>query len=189
MNRIKIIQTATILFAKYGIEAVSITLIAKEANVSEQAVEAEFNGMEQLLVACVQREIEMLETDVADAVSQAQSSLELLIDAVSTVFAGLSRFCAAFYSDLVKFPLVHKQMTSFKEKFHNSCIGYFRDCEKDDFFSSDFFNMESAASFCIETFGNMEYKYQAKMIRIFLKSISTKKGVREINRIDNEHIF
>jgi len=186
MNRNRIIQTAIALFAVYGIKAVDISRIAKETHISEQTVDAEFSSMEQLLEACVQHEIEVLETDVSDAILQSHSSLELLVDVISTVFAGLSRFCTAFYCDLGEFPLVQKQMILFRNKFHNNCIGYFIECEKDGFFSSDFFSMESSASFCIETFVNMEYKYQAKIIRIFLQSISTKKGIREINRIDRE---
>ena len=189
MNRNRIIQTATALFAAYGIKTVDMKRIAKEAYLSEQALEAEFSGMDELLETCVQHEIEMLKTDISDAVSDSQSSLELLFNAVSTVFAEYSGFCAAFYKDLREYPAAWNQLNSFREKFHNNCIGYFSDCEKDGFFSSDFLSMESSATFCIETFGSMEYKYQAKMMRIFLQSISTKKGIREIRRIDSERIF
>ena len=187
-NKIKIVQTATALFAKYGIKSVDISRIAKDAEVSEKAIETEFNSMEQLLEACLQHEIKLLETEVSEAVWQAQSSLELLTGAVSTFFAGLSRFCTAFYCDLRKFPLIQKQVFSYKEKIQNRCIDYFMECEKDGYFTKEF-NMESVALIYFETVGNIEYKYQANVIRLFLKSICTEKGVNEISRIETERNF
>jgi len=188
VNRNRIIQTATALFAAYGIKGVDMKRIAKEAFVSEQALEAEFSGIEQLLEACVQHEIETLETDVTDAISQSQSSLELLIDDISTVFAERSRFCATFYKDLNAYPAAWNRVVLFKDNFRNRCIGYFRDCEKDGFFSPDF-NMESTTAICVETLGNIQRKFQPNVIRVFLQSISTEKGENEINRINSERIF
>ena len=188
MNRNRIIQTATALFAAYGINTVDMSRIAHEAHVSEEVLEAEFSSMDELLEACLISEIEMLKTDVTDAISGSQSSLELLVDEISTVFADGSRFCAAFYKDLKGYPAAWNRLISHKENFRNRCIGYFRDCEKDGFFSPDF-NMESTAAICVETLGSIQRKFQPNVIRIFLQSICTEKGENEIKRINSERIF
>jgi AcrR family transcriptional regulator len=185
MTKNKIIQAATALFAKHGIEAVSMEQIAEEAHVTEKAVGAAFESKEELLEACIRHQVQILKSAVLDDVSEAQTSLEALYDYLSAVFAGLPKFCPAFHNDMKKYPTVQKSEYLFNEKLRNRCIRCFRKCEKDGFFSPDY-KMETVASFCMDIFGSTEPKYQAKVIRIFLESISTEKGVREIKRINNE---
>jgi hypothetical protein len=43
--------------------------------------------------------------------------------------------------------------------------------------------MESIGSICFEELSSLEYKYQAKMLRIFLQNICTPKGNKELNRL------
>ena len=183
MNKDILIKTATALFAAHGVKAVSMERIATEAGVLEKDAEAEFNDVEQLLEQCLIREIETIDAAVSDAVSQAQSSMERLIYTVSVIFARLSVFCPAFFSDLKGYASARKQSAYFSEKFHNRCVEYLIECEADEFIVSDM-DMKSTALFCIEQMNSMQRKYQTKMIRIFLESISTEKGRREIKRIE-----
>jgi hypothetical protein len=185
MNKSKIIQTASALFAAYGINTVDMKRIAKEAHVSEETLAAEFNGKEQLIEDCLKHEIEMLEATVSDVVSYAQSSMEQFVDILSAVLAGLSGYCPAFYKDLKEYPSLQKHLNLYKTRFFDDCTGYFMDCGKDVFFNPEFSN-ESTAAICVEQISSLEYKYQSKMLRLFLQGISTEKGLKELNRIKSE---
>jgi AcrR family transcriptional regulator len=185
MNKNKIIQTSTALFAAYGIKTVDMKRVAKEAHVSEEALETEFKGKEQLIEDCLKNEIERLETTFSEVVSYAQSSLERFVDTVSAIFNGLSGFCPAFFKDLKAYPSAQKCLNLFRERFLDMSIGYFVDCGKDGLFSPEFCN-ESTAAICVEQISSLEYKYQSKMLRLFLQGISTEKGIKELNRINKE---
>jgi len=185
MNKNKIIQTTTALFATYGINTVDMKRIAKEVHVSEDALAAEFNGREQLIEECLKHEIEIMETTVSDVVSYAQSSLEKFMDTVSLVLNGLSGFCPAFFKDLKGYPSAEKLLNLFRIRFLDKSIGYFMDCVKEGFFNPEFSN-ESTAAICVEQISSLEYKYQSKMLRLFLQGISTEKGIKELNRLNKE---
>lgn len=186
MHKNRIIQTANALFARHGIETVSMKRIAEETSASEEALEAKFGSKEQLIEICMSHEIAKMETAISCVVLYAQSSMELLVGASLAVFTELSGFCSLFYKDLKKYPSAQKQLASFKAEFQNNCMGYFRECEKDGFFTSNI-DAERRVSICTEEMDNLEYRYQAKMIRIFLKSFCTEKGKEELKRINCEN--
>jgi AcrR family transcriptional regulator len=188
MNKSKIIQTTSALFFLYVIKSVDMKRLANEAHVSEEALEAEFSGKEQLIEECLKHEIERMETTVSDVVSYAQSTLEQLVDAVSVVFNGLSGFCPAFFKDLKAYPSAQKHLNLFRERFLDKCIGYFVDCGTDGFFNPEFCN-ESTAAICVEQISSLEYKYQSKMLRLFLQGISAEEGIKELNRINKLNLF
>jgi hypothetical protein len=162
-----------------------MTRIANDANITKKALDKEFGSKGHLVEECMKRKITEIETEISTVVAQAQSSLERLFITLSVVIAELSWFCAAYYKDLKEYPVAQNRLYSFKENFCKQCTEYFRECEKEGFFPSEL-NMESVASICVEQLSSLEYKYQASIIRLYLKSICTEKGNEELHRIDSE---
>jgi AcrR family transcriptional regulator len=182
MIRNQITWTANTLFARKGINSVSMEQIAAAAGVHVEAVMREFNGMGDLVEECVKQNVAKIEKDVSTAQSISQSPLETLILVMFVCFKEKSNYCDAFYKDLGTYSTTNKQLGIYLLKNQDRCAEFFMKCMEEGYFVSHE-NKERMALIYMEEISNMASKYQHKMIRTLLRGICTDKGLIEAARI------
>ena len=182
MNRSRILHEAKSLFAKEGINAVNMRRIAIEADVNEDDIYTEFEGIGQLLEISLHGEIERIENIISKIKSISDSAFETLVIVMCLSLKEVSGFCPAFYKEIKHYPSSCKYLTNYRLKFLDDCTTYFRQCIEEGYFKS-IENPERMASFYIEEIGNLASKYQFSMIQMLMTDLCTLKGFGEMQRI------
>jgi len=182
MTREKILQTAKILFALYGIKKVSMRQVANELFISERVLQLEFKDKEHLLLACINQDIQNLSLLIENIRLQSGSALKMTLFTSVTHLYYYSSFCPAFYRDLNSFMEVCRQWNEYRLKFRKKCIECLRKGEiEGDFLPNQ--NYELIMTMITDQFDGDRTIDREMMIESILLGICTKKGIQLLKRL------
>lgn len=182
MQREKILQAATDLFARHGMKGVSISQIASELGISKKDIYAEFADKDDLVVACIAREIERVGKAALKVLDIECPVPEKIMLVGSDIFRHHASRCQAFYKDIDRFPGAKRLVDESKMRMRGRFIDIFRKGVEDGYFV-DTLEYGLVSSVYIDQFTSMKYEYQPTMIVTFLRGISTTKGMEELDRV------
>lgn len=180
MEKEKIIQTTSALYARYGIKGVSMDQIAHELGISKKTIYEAFEDKEQLLTACIDYQTSRLVRSIEKTTAEAKSSLDALLLVGSKIFRHYGTPCPAFFKDLVRYPKAYARLKKFRADVKATCMEYFRKGIEEGSFEPGM-DYEVISSLFVEQFSNMQIEYQGAMLLTFLKGICTPKGLAQLN--------
>lgn len=178
----RILQTAYMLYSKYGIKGVSMNQISRSLGISKATLYEEFGSKENLINACVEKSAEKVYAMILAIEEAAKSSMEALLMISNKVFHYYSSISPSFYKDLSHFLEANEKQASYKKKFYDRCLGYLqKGVEEGNYISS--LDYEKTTALFIDQIGRLEVEYQIPMLVTFLRGICTPKGLEELNQI------
>ncbi|MDR2038442.1 MAG: TetR/AcrR family transcriptional regulator [Bacteroidales bacterium] len=176
----RIINTASTLYARYGIKGISMDQVAKSLNISKRTIYENFESKEELVLEVVKTSAEHLMKTINGVEKQSRSPLEHLILVSLNISNFLHAFCPAFYKNIVNYDDACKYLESKKVHFSEKCRTLFEEGKKSGVFLPDQ-NYDVISSIFLIQFEN-NYNYQPALTFTFLRGICTEKGIAELQQ-------
>ncbi|NDW12153.1 TetR/AcrR family transcriptional regulator [Bacteroides sp. 214] len=181
MVRERIVQTASSLFAKYGIKSVSMNHIAEVLHISKKTIYIEFYSKEEVLLECFRYEEERIRKIIKKNEEEASNSLEALAMSMSSLYHYNATMCPAFFKDLRRYSVAQDALLVNKAKMHDLLLKYFNRGVVEGYFQSSFM-YEPLASLCLELLSSKGNRQQPQVVLTFLRGVCTKKGIEVLNK-------
>ncbi len=175
----KIIEAASILYAKDGIERVSMEQLAGNLNISEDIIYIYFKDKEELLLRCLGHAAKKACLSEEEIIKEAKSIPEIILKVSSDVFREFSTLSPAFYKDIRKFSRAVQFFSMVRAKFREKCTLYFIQGAEEGYFIPGL-SYEPIASIFVEEISMLDFKYQHTSILAFIQGICTEKGLHEL---------
>ena len=182
MEREKTIKIATLLFAQYGIKAVSMEQIALELSISKKTLYDDFMDREHLLQECMDRETARLSLSMEYIRVSSKSALESILLSCTNLYNYCSSFCPAFHRDITRFTTIHNRWKSYLQRFQKRCMADFiRGTTENDFLPGQ--NYELISFMLTDQLEYPKKKYQPTMVVTLIRGVCTEKGSAKLDKL------
>lgn len=182
MVKKQIIRVAITLFAKKGIEAISLEDIATETGIPVKSIHTEFKNREKLIEECIKEEAVKIRASASAALFVSRTVLENLILVMYIVLQRRIFFQPVFYKDLNRYPVACKSLMAFNLNFQNYCMLYYQQSVEEGYIIPSDCNEHKLLIFT-EITGGIASKCQYRMIQTLFNDICTQEGLAELSRI------
>ncbi|MDR2916711.1 MAG: TetR/AcrR family transcriptional regulator [Tannerella sp.] len=181
MIRDRVIKTAKILYAQYGIKRVNIEHIASDLFISTETLYTEFRDEEELLSVFMEQEINALYLSVEMIKKRAESSLEVVVLSCIEQLYYIKSYSPVFFSDLKFYAGPDKQWRRYRQDFRKMCMDHFEKGVIDGDFLSDQ-NYELISAMITEQSGSFNIEFQETMILTIIRGACTETGRNKLRR-------
>jgi len=178
MTMERIIRTAKLLYTSLGISKVSMGRVAKESDISENALYSKFRLKEDLVVACAKREVACLSLSAEYIKEQAGSALEVILFACFDQFYYNCSLYPNFFYDLSFFPEADKLWKNYQYERRKRCTGYLlKGISEGDFVSNhDYELIPIVLSEQLNKLNVQKTVHQKTRIISIIREVCTEKG-------------
>jgi len=195
MERDKIIETAVVLFKRYGIRANTMDDIAKESGISKKTLYQNISDKTELIKGVIDFEYNLIEQSLKNIKEQAQDNVEELILVNALIINFLKEINPVVVSDLQKLyqDLHTNSRKVFRELFFNFIINSIKNGKNNKLFREDIDEklitelhtdridkMQELSSFWGAS--SDAIKKIREMITYYLRGLVTDKGEKLLNK-------
>ncbi|MDR2679474.1 MAG: TetR/AcrR family transcriptional regulator [Tannerella sp.] len=178
------------LFSRNGIKRVSMTDIARKANVSKRTLYDFFGDKEALLIDMLQKMREPVSEYIRSLEKMPYTALEIILLLNEKMMEKPTWVCEDFFEDIKRYPNALQLMLETKKRFINKIIELLKRGEKEAVFMSninyDIISMMAHREYSMSGASDICTKYTHEEVHntlffIFLRGISTCAGCEIID--------
>lgn len=184
MMKNRIVETASDLYAIYGIKGISMDEIAKSMSISKRTLYDFFDSKEHLVNEVVIMTSNQLAYFIQDIEDRIRSPLGKVVAISLNTLGYYKNFCPAFYKNLVRYNTAYKYLNEKTEHFHQRLYVNFEQGKKSGVFYPDV-DYENIADVFISHVRYTPEEHQETTIITFIRGVCTPDGLNELTKCLN----